>query len=794
MNKILTMDCGCQFDLDKSGNPILELDINKTPLDCPRVWDMISEGNTIGGFQIESGLGQTMSKQLKPENIDNLAALVAIMRPSCISEDTKICIYNYSRKDQTNRFKKIKIKDLYNQFHNKNNAYQNRIISYDEINHKLINNKIIDIWSNGIQDIISISFKKNPYRISSSIRKYNFSSTKNHKVFVFNKGWIEVQNLQNGDRFLILSDGEGRKKSTQQKGIFGRKIYHKICFHHYEYKCVLCDWKEGSLDVNHLEGNRQSNNSPDNLCYLCPNHHRMYTQGKISKEKIIEKREKYRLPQHPRLFWAEFISYENAGRKEVFDIETKSLHHNFIAGDIIVHNCLKGKLEDGKSIAQHFMDRKNGLEAATCPYSQLEYILSNTFGLMIFQEQAIKIGQDIAGMSLKDSDYYLRKGIGKKIATIIAEGEKIFLDGCKKVGKVDQKEAAEIWDWIKSAQRYSFNASHSYGYALITYQTIYAKSHLPLRFFCSYLNHSYDRPKPLDEIKNLVLNARINDIDILNPDIRLKNENFTINEGRIHFGLKYIKEVGEVGARTLIRLLQGLDLNTLSWAELLFKTLLRVNKTVVKRLIAVGGLDYLKIDREQLLFEHDTCLKFTQKELDWIINNIDLSQFHTITPIFTEILNHSTGKGQPISNKNRKNILTGIQYSVINPSHPAISNIERLVNLEKSFLGIAISCSLLDTVENSTGDTFIKEFNQGKGGIVKIMGELAQVKVIKTKKSNEDMAFITMIDTSSQLNDIVAFPQVYEKYKNVLFENNIALIIGRRGERGNFIINEAKQV
>jgi DNA polymerase-3 subunit alpha len=361
-------------------------------------------------------------------------------------------------------------------------------------------------------------------------------------------------------------------------------------------------------------------------------------------------------------------------------LKPQNIDHLAALISIMRPSCLKAKLEDGKSIAEHFIDRKNNKEPATAQYSALEPILKDTYNLMIFQEQSIKIGQEIAGMSLQDSDHYIRYGIGKKKSDIIAKGKDIFLDGCKKVNKVNDKEAPEIWAWIESAQRYQFNAGHSYSYAYTTYWTAIAKTHFTKRFFKSYLNHSYDKPKPLEEIKNLVLDSKAFEVDICNPDLRLKNKKFIEKGGRIYFGLEYIKEVGENAAQALLRLVDALDLDKVGWTELVFKTLLQVNRRAVTRSIGVGAMDYLKINRKTMLYEFDITLKLSQKEIDWIVNNLDLTKFDTVIKIFQEILSHETGKNKPISNKTRKNIIKNLENALLKPPFSVISSIEEIIN------------------------------------------------------------------------------------------------------------------
>lgn len=232
-----------------------------------------------------------------------------------------------------------------------------------------------------------------------------------------------------------------------------------------------------------------------------------------------------------------------------------------------------------------------------------------------------------------------------------------------------------------------------------------------------------------------------------------------------------------------------------TWIELLFYSFLNVNKTTIKHILAVGGLDYLKIPREQMLFEHDIALKFTTKELDWIKKNLDLSTFKTFEGVLSHILSLPTGRGNPIAQKNRQNILKGLHFTLINPPYSLNNNIERNIALERSFLGVELSAHKLDLIQDNTSDCTVKEFNNGSNyQTMKFMLELHTVKMILTKKTQSEMGFISGTDQTGQMNDIVAFPEAFAKYKNLLFEGNSVLIIGRKGGRDNLIIQEVHQL
>ena len=477
-------------------------------------------------------------------------------------------------------------------------------------------------------------------------------------------------------------------------------------------------------------------------------------------------------------------------------LKPQTIHHLAALIAIMRPSCLKGVLEDGKSIAEHFIDRKNGVEPATSQYKILEPILKDTYNLMIYQEQAIKIGQEIAGMTLQESDYYIRYGIGKKKADIIAAAEKIFLEGCKKVGKASDNEAKAIWEWIKSAQRYQFNSAHSYSYAMISYLTAVPKVHTMKRFYKSWLNHSHDKIKPFGEIKNLVVDARTRGIDICNPDIRVKNPDFIIKDGRIYFGLQHIKGVGESSIRSLLSLVDSVQIDTLSWGEILFKIFLQANKTIIKHTIAVGCFDHTKLSREKMLFDHDTVLKLTKKEVAWVVENLKLEDYTDLLSILQKMLEGEPGKGQAISNKSRKNIIKGLEYGVVNPAYHVINNsIRRIATLETSYLGVPLSCHRIDEIDKDVADSTVEEFQQGKSGVMKFLLELIEVKEITPKKSGKPMAFISAEDATGQLTNLVAFNDLWEEKKDMLFAGNTALIIAEKSsDRDSLIIKNCKEV
>ncbi|NDD85778.1 DNA polymerase III subunit alpha, partial [bacterium] len=210
---------------------------------------------------------------------------------------------------------------------------------------------------------------------------------------------------------------------------------------------------------------------------------------------------------------------------------------------ILRPGCLEA-MRDGKSVSNHYIDRKNGEESVDYFHPALEPILRSTYGEMIYQEQAMEIAKVIAGFNLQEADL-LRKAIGKKKPEEMAKVKEKFLSGAKKINTVTSDEAEQIFGWIEKSQRYSFNKSHSISYAVNAYLSAYTKAHFPKIFFASYLRFAKDKIDPQAEIKELTQNAIEMNIDVSIPDLRNLNQYFILKDNKLYFGLTDIKGVGD---------------------------------------------------------------------------------------------------------------------------------------------------------------------------------------------------------------------------------------------------------
>jgi DNA polymerase-3 subunit alpha len=452
---------------------------------------------------------------------------------------------------------------------------------------------------------------------------------------------------------------------------------------------------------------------------------------------------------------------------------------------ILRPGCLEA-IREGKSISNHYIDRKNQLESIDYFHPILESVLQDTFGEMIYQEQAMEISRVIAGFNLQEADE-LRKSIGKKNVQLMAKVKTKFLEGCKNQKKVSQEEAEEIFGWIEKSQRYSFNKSHSISYAINAYLSAYSKAHFPKIFFASYLRFAKDKIDPKQEIKELVKNANEMDISINIPNFKLLNKLFILKDKRIYFGLTDIKGVGDSVFQRILDISKSYDINNLKWLEICIFVLLKLNSIASKALISCGAFDYFKKYRTEMLFEYELLSELTDKELEFV-KNILANNDSSLEDCFYALLD------KPKLTSKRKNVILNIIKSIKNPPYSLEDKIEWLSDSEETLLGTAISCSKLDSYDISMTNTDCKQFkNSPSNKNVVLAAVIDNINVIKTKKgklSGQEMAFVTISDQYGSLDSVVFFPESYAKYKHNLFENNILVFLGSKGKSEDSLIVE----
>lgn len=268
-----------------------------------------------------------------------------------------------------------------------------------------------------------------------------------------------------------------------------------------------------------------------------------------------------------------------------------------------------GPLEAG--MTQDYVDIKFGRKKISYLHPSLKPILEPTWGCLVYQEQAIKIATDVAGLSPESADE-LRKAIGKKKPELMAKVKAKFVKGAQKYGGIALGIAEEIFGWIEKCQRYSFNKSHAISYGMIAYQTAWLKCHFPHEFFTSYLTYSQYKSDPKEEIYKLVQDARFFGVEILPPDIRRGNIHFQMTEEPLKgvaFGLSHVRGVGTSAIDKIVTAAQqtsgtkSLD----TWCNFL-ASVPDFHRNVGIALIKSGACDCYGIGRSEMVRELEVIL------------------------------------------------------------------------------------------------------------------------------------------------------------------------------------------
>jgi len=481
--------------------------------------------------------------------------------------------------------------------------------------------------------------------------------------------------------------------------------------------------------------------------------------------------------------------------KGVFQLESrlgqsmskKLKPHNIEELSALISIMRPGCLEayrDGKSVSNHYIDKKNGLESIDYFSPCLEPILKNTYGEMVYQEQAMEIAKEIAGFNLQEADM-LRKAIGKKKPEEMAKVKTKFLQGVAQTNIISQNEAEQIFSWIEKSQRYSFNKSHAVSYAINAYMSAYTKAHFPRVFFLSYLRLAKDKINPQEEILELICNAKEMDINVYGPDIRLKNKEFEISNKNIYFGLTNIKGVGESVFIKLYDLIKDIDLSTYAWPRILFDILLKINSTAAKALILSGSLDFIKLSRNTMIHEYSLMNELSNKETEQCIDfarNIDTNKIENI-------IRHLISNGKITSNRKPK--VLSILNQLHTPSYSMIDSPEWVSDNERELLGTSITCTKTDSYDASYSNTDckdIKTFSSNKQFFV--VAEISDLNIIKTKRGKnpgQEMCFIKISDSYGYA-DCVMFPDDFTNNRDLLSVGRVLMFNGQKGTKDNSII------
>ena len=435
-----------------------------------------------------------------------------------------------------------------------------------------------------------------------------------------------------------------------------------------------------------------------------------------------------------------------------------------------------------------YIANKKDPEHAVYTHPSLKPILKVTYGCMVYQEQVMQIVRDLAGYSLGRADL-VRRAMGKKKLDVMAKEREIFINGqvdengnvivpgCVRNG-IDEVSANKIFDEMAEFAKYAFNKSHAACYAVVAYRTAYLKTYYPNEFMAAMLNSflgNLDKiPEYIDECKRLK-------IDILKPDINKSFTKFTVDDGKIRFGLGSIKNVGIAAVDAIVqnREKDGEYKSFTDFCERMEGE--AVNKKCIESLIKAGAFDNFAETRSTLMasFEDilDTISGMSKKNIQGQVSMFDFGKTEESNDMEKLKYNYTTLK----------------EYTD-----------QELLSMEKEMLGIYISGHPLEKYREQIAKQAnintlqIREFeqlsqaementelldNRGQikllqdGQFVKFAGIITSIKK-KYTKNNKIMAFATLEDLYGSI-EVIIFENCYLQCSNELIDENIVLVEGR---------------
>jgi DNA polymerase-3 subunit alpha len=259
-------------------------------------------------------------------------------------------------------------------------------------------------------------------------------------------------------------------------------------------------------------------------------------------------------------------------------------------------------------LIEDFVNRKHGRAAIAYEHPLMESHLQETYGIMIYQEQVMKLAADLAGFSLGEADT-LRKAMGKKDRELMAQQREKFVSGCKG-NKIDVRKAERIWDLIEKFAGYGFNKSHAACYGVVAYQTAYLKANYPTEFMAALLTSEMEKT---DKIVQYVEETRAMGLRVEPPDVNVSRAQFTVSGDAIHFGLAAIKNVGATAIDSIVKVREA-DGAFSTLDDFCARVDLRlVNRRVIECLIKAGAFDSLQNTRAGLLASLDQAMEGGQR-------------------------------------------------------------------------------------------------------------------------------------------------------------------------------------
>ncbi len=493
-------------------------------------------------------------------------------------------------------------------------------------------------------------------------------------------------------------------------------------------------------------------------------------------QKILAKGEVNTVPKDVKRTYAILEAGELEG---IFQLESSGMRQ-------IVRDLKPSCLEDISSILAlyrpgpldaglipHFIDRKHGREKIEYEHPLLEPILQETYGTLCFQEQIMRMAQDLAGYSLGQADL-LRRAMGKKKASEMQKQREIFINGATKNG-IKSKIAEQLFEQMVNFAEYCFNQSHSMAYGYVTYQTAYLKANYPVEYMAALLTANSGDTDKVQKYISTCLNMNI---QIEPPDINRSGVDFTPSEGKILFGFSAVRNVGQGAIACILEARNTGKFKSL--ADLCDRVDLRaVNRRALEALIYCGAFDNIQPNRHQLISDLELVFEWAQSRArDRASGQVNLFDWGGMT-----------------TSKNPNASFESAPKAADVADFPQSEKLKK----EKELLGFYVSDHPLKAIRQSTqilAPISLSQLSEQKEDtLVCAVVMLSSVKPVITKKGDR-MAILQIEDLTGQ-TEAVVFPKGYVNIGSLLVEDARLIVWGkvdRRDDQIQLIVEDAEPI
>lgn len=822
MNKIKFNNCNCEIIPGK-------FDIKNIPLTCEATFNLISSGFTTGIFQLESRLGSDWSKKVKPQNIKELAALTAILRPSALESGMSDLYVDIKFGKKKPSYIHPALEDI---FKDTNSAmlFQEQIL---RVATELAGFSLED------GDLLRIAMGKKKADLMAKLKikfidgctkKKNINKNIAEEIF----GWIE-KSQRYSFNMCLSGDTIIQKQNNQH----GRKFTIKEMYEIMNFNTLNGKKLKTSIRANWIKNGHYGTGL--SLC----------EDGLIRFNVIKDIR-----PSGKQQLYNIFLENGSTIRA--------TLNHKFPTdkGDIELKD-----LDIGDEL--YIINRKKWCQYRSVEENRKRTKLYQTIDMKNFKKFAYKCcwrcgSTQKLEINHKDKNFLNNKWENLELLCVpchknFHKNDKKLKPGQKgwgilsiKIKEIKKDKIEETWDVTMNAPNHNFVTgnnivtcnSHAIAYSMLSYSTAYVKTHFPLEFFTSYLTYSNYKADTMDEIYHLVQDARLFGIEVLQPDIRDCNVKFNIVDAKIRFGLSSIKGVGESAIAKIIK--NGPE-SMSTWQKFLTNVSV-IHKDVGIALIKSGACDFYNMQRSQMVKELEIIFGtkdvkgLTERERKWFFYKL------TNEKSVKDVLVEMTSKKNEMSTKSMSGLskpeilefakeFTGLtnedftgktKFDIINilkkygfetdKENKPCSNLKRMETIkeklneleeelidtnlgkataEKYFLGIAISSSPADDADNSDASHTCLELAKAiNGQSFSVCCVIDSVKHTKTKKGKNPgaiMCFLTISDSTYSIDRAVVFPDDYEKIGKYCKDTLICMIYGEK-KNGSIIIHDIKKL